>query len=106
GVRRDRRPVRIVARGVVDHQHVDRDLPPVALQRREAALQPGPGVEVHDDDGDVCRRGIAHACGVCATSTMPTTMHATPSQRRGGTVSWSTNTENATISTYPSAANG
>jgi hypothetical protein len=33
-------------------------------------------------------------------------MNATPSQRSGGTDSCRTKTENATISTYPSAANG
>ena len=80
----DRLRVAAVVRRVVDHQHVDVDLAAMGLEGRQAAFEVVPGVEVHDDDGELRLAGSGHRWGVCATSTMPTMMKNTPAQRSEG----------------------
>ena len=91
---RDGGGVRAVVRGIVDHEHVERDVTAVSLERGQATLEVVPGVVVHDHDRELGGLGSdrdRHRCGVCATSTMPTMMQNTPAQRSGGICSCNTN---------------
>ena len=73
----------------------------VRFEGGEASLEVVPGVEVHDDDGQLGRPGIgAHECGVCATSTMPVMMKNTPAHRSGGICSCRTKRSASRINTY------
>ena len=83
------------------------DVATVRFEGGEASLEVVPGVEVHDDDGQLGRPGIGgHECGVCATSTMPVMMKNTPAHRSVGICSCRMNLSASRISTYDSEANG
>ena len=94
GARGGRRGMGTVDRRIVDHEHVERDVPAVPLERSEAAIEERTGVVVHDHDrelGGLGGDGDRHWWGVCATSTMPSMMKNTPAHRSGGICSCSRN---------------
>ena len=76
---RDRRLGAPVVGVVVDDDDVGRHVAAEVLQRPRHRVSHVPGVEVHDHDRQRGGRCLLHPCGEpCATSRMPTTMHADP----------------------------
>jgi hypothetical protein len=78
--------VAVVARRVVDHEHIDLDVTPARLERRQTPLEVPAGVVVDDDDRQLGRPRVGHdPCGVREIKKMPIAMNATPPQRSAGT---------------------